>query len=160
MTIKHKILISFLTMVWFANAQNFKGVYKIDALLNRIKNPDTLYVVNFWATWCKPCVEELPGFDSLLVMNIKSPVKVILVSLDFKEDLEKKVKPFLLKRSIKSECLLLDEVNGNDFINKISPEWSGAIPATLFKKGKRQLFVEKKMRLAEIITFTEEFEKK
>jgi hypothetical protein len=67
------------------------------------------------------------------------------------EEQDKKVIPFLKKHQIKSECMLLDEVNGNDFINKITPEWSGAIPATLFKKGDRKKLVEKKMNSAAVI---------
>jgi thiol-disulfide isomerase/thioredoxin len=67
-------------------------VYKINDLLNRIKNNDTTYIVNFWATWCKPCVQELPAFDSLLTITKNSRTKIILVSLDFKEDIEKDIR--------------------------------------------------------------------
>ena len=151
MTTKQRILISFLFLSHFVNSQNFKGVYKIDALLQRFNNADTTYVINFWATWCKPCVEELPAFDSLKVLKSNSPVKVILVSLDFVEGLDKKVKPFLLKNKIKADCVLLDEINGNDFIDKVSPLWSGAIPATLIKKGETKKFQEKKMNLEELL---------
>jgi len=151
MIIKQKWLISFLFLGFLANAQNFKGVYKIDQLLQRVDNNDTTYVINFWATWCKPCVEELPSFDSLFALKSKDPVKIILVSLDFSEELDKKVKPFLKHYKIKNECVLLDEVNGNDFINKVSPAWGGAIPATLFKKGEKKVLIEKKMKLAELI---------
>ena len=150
MILKHKLLISFLLYAGLASAQNFGGVYKIDQLAKRIQNPDTLYVVNFWATWCKPCVEELPGFDSLFLETSKTKIKILLVNIDFKEELNNKVKPFLLKHGTKAECILLDEVNGNDFIDKISPSWSGAIPATLFKKGSKSSFSEKKLRLKEL----------
>lgn len=150
MITKHKWLLSFLFFTSFAFSQNFKGVYKIDSLLDLFKNKDTTYVINFWATWCKPCVEELPVFDSLTTLNKNGPVRVILVSLDFKEELEKKVMPFLIKRTIKTECVLLDEVNGNVFIDKISPQWTGAIPATLIKKGDKKVFLEKKIKLAEL----------
>lgn len=150
MTIGKRIAINLVLISAFASAQNFRGIYKIDRLLSRIDHQDTLYVINFWATWCKPCVQELPSFDSLHVLSKNKTVKVILVSLDFSEDTEKKVKPFLLKQGIRAECILLDEVNGNNFISKISSEWTGAIPATLFKKGDQQKFVEKKMNLKEI----------
>jgi len=150
MTLKNQWLLSFGLIACLSYSQNYKGVYKIDQLLTRINNKDTTYVLNFWATWCKPCIEELPGFDSLFILQGKNTVKIILVSLDFKEDLEKKVKPFLKKHKVKTECLLLDEVNGNNFINKISPAWSGAIPATLFKKGEKKELVEKKMNFIEL----------
>ncbi len=149
MTIKiPQLIVSFLFISVFGFCQSVTQVYKIDGFIKRLNfSKDTTYVVNFWATWCKPCVEELPAFDSLYLENKKNAVKVILVSLDFKEDIEKKVNPFLKKNNIQSTCVLLDEINGNDFVNKISEQWSGAIPATLFKKENKKEFVEKKMKL-------------
>lgn len=121
----------------FTNAYSqTPAVYKINDLLKRIhNNSDTTYVVNFWATWCKPCVAELPEFEKLHTRN-HHKVKVILVSMDFKEELDKKLKTFLDKNKYTCEVVLLDEVNGNDFINQISEQWSGAIPATLIVKPK------------------------
>ena len=148
-TVIKKLVTSFLLFGLHASAQTVTGLYKIDDLLLRIKHPDTTYVVNFWATWCKPCIQELPAFDSLDVLSKGSATKIILVSLDFKED-AKKTSDFLTRRSINAECVLLDEVNGNDFINKIDPKWSGAIPATLLKKSSTQIFLEKKLNLAEL----------
>ena len=123
-------------------------VYKIDNLLNRIhNNSDTTYIVNFWATWCKPCVAELPDFERIDSIYNKQKIKILLMSLDFKEDLNSKLKPFIVKRKFKSECIILDEANGNDFINKISKSWSGAIPATLITNQNKQIkeFYEKKI---------------
>ncbi|MEI6019557.1 MAG: TlpA disulfide reductase family protein [Bacteroidota bacterium] len=150
MALRNKTIISlfFISQQFFC--QGISGVYKIDDLIKRISNNDSNYVVNFWATWCKPCVEELPAFDSLSRLFSKTNNKVILVSLDFKEDLEKKVVPFLKNKKIESTCVLLDEVNGNNFINQINKDWSGAIPATLFINQNRKLFLEKKMRLTEL----------
>src|ERR1043165_4592291 len=95
-TMLEKILIIFFLVVsvGISRAQQVE-VIRLPDLEKIISGPpeqnDTTYVLNFWATWCKPCVEELPGFDSLLVLESKNPVKIILVSLDFKEDLEKRV---------------------------------------------------------------------
>jgi thiol-disulfide isomerase/thioredoxin len=124
------------------------AVYKIDNLLKRIhNNSDTTYIVNFWATWCKPCVAELPEFEKINTDYKSKKVKVILVTMDFKEELTKRVKPFLQKNKYTCEVILLDEVNGNDFINKISNQWTGAIPATLITRNNKSLneFYEKKL---------------
>lgn len=150
MTIKNILLISLLFLSIVVKTQTVSHVYKIDQLMNRVANPDTTYILNFWATWCKPCVQELPSFDSLEATIKKTPAKIILVCLDFKEELDKKVAPFLIKHKIKIECVLLDEVNGNDFINKVDSKWTGAIPATLFKKNSYKNLVEKKMHLSEL----------
>lgn len=124
------------------------AVYKIDDLTKRIYNSsDTTYIVNFWATWCKPCVAELPEFEKLHTESKDKKIKVLLVSMDFKEELDKKLKTFLEKNKYTCEVVLLDEINGNDFINKISESWSGAIPATLITKNNKstQDFIEKKV---------------
>jgi len=140
----------------FSFAQKKPAVYKIDDLLKRIhNNSDTIYVVNFWATWCKPCVEELPDFEKFYRQNKPAIVKIILVTLDFKEDMDKKVMPFLKKNNYGSEVILLDEINGNDFINKIHTKWGGAIPATYFtvKNKRKEVIFEKKINL-EILNST------
>ena len=126
---------------------------------NTFSNGGKPIIISFWATWCKPCVKELPAFDSLLKQD-RNLVKVILVSLDFKEDIEKKVNPFLIKNKVKCEVVVLDEVNGNDYINKISTEWTGAIPATYFKNKKKEIFAEQQVNLNELVLNLEELMKK
>lgn len=157
MNTKIIVVFSFLLFAVVVRSQNVAYVYKIDELLNRIDTSQQTLVINFWATWCKPCIQELPAFDSLTAAN--NTCKVILVSLDFKEDIDKKVNPFLKKNRIITDCVLLDEINGNDYINKISESWSGAIPATLFIKKKKKIFVEKKMKLSDLLHYVEEVQK-
>lgn len=103
---------------------------------------DTLYVLNFWATWCRPCVAELPYFEKINAEYADQKVKVILVSLDFSENLETMVIPFLDKRNIKSQVILLEESDPNSWIDKVSTDWSGAIPATIFIRNNKSKFHE------------------
>ena len=88
-----------------------------------------LTVFNFWATWCSPCIKELPHFDALEAGN--KDIKVYLVSIDFQGELEK-VKSFVTKRSLQSDILFLDEKDPDSYMGKVSNDWTGAIPATLF----------------------------
>lgn len=144
---KHFLIISLALITHTIYSQNV-SVIKITDLEKRIRNnSDTTYIVNFWATWCVPCVKELPDFDSINTTYINNKVKVILVSLDFKEDLKIKLLPFISTKKIRSEVVLLDEFNANYFIPKISGEWSGAIPATLIINNQKKLnrFFEKKL---------------
>lgn len=120
---------------------------------NRIKaNNDETIIYNFWATWCKPCVEELPYFEQINAEYKDSGIKVVFVSLDFKSQYERKLLPFLDKNQLKAEVLLLDAPDYNSWINKISEKWSGAIPATLIVNNKtgRWDFYEKSFNYDEL----------
>lgn len=101
---------------------------------------DTTYVINFWATWCKPCVEELPFFTKLQEEYSGSKVRVILISLDFKHDLEEKLVPFIRDRQLKPQVMVLLDGNYNDWIDRVDPSWGGAIPATLVYKDRQRRF--------------------
>jgi thiol-disulfide isomerase/thioredoxin len=100
------------------------------------------YVVNFWATWCKPCVAELPFFLELEKMYKDKKVKFIFVSLDFMNNLELTLIPFLDDRKISSEIIVLDQKDADVWMEKIDKNWSGSIPATLIYNTKNRIFVE------------------
>jgi thiol-disulfide isomerase/thioredoxin len=155
MNLKAKLTSILFFFSWIIKAQSLSGIYKTDQLLGRINQPDTLYIVNFWAMWCKPCIEELPDLDSLCKLTKGRPIKVLLVNVDFKEK-RFKVDDFLKKKELKAECVLLDEINGNNYIDKVSPSWSGSIPATLFRKNGKHILYEKKMTLPELKNRLEE----
>jgi thiol-disulfide isomerase/thioredoxin len=103
---------------------------------------DTTYVINFWATWCAPCVKELPYFEQLRERNEMKPFKMILVSLDFKSKLEG-VKSLIAKKGIQSEVVLLADGRASEWIDLVDSTWSGAIPATLVIKNNKRYFYEK-----------------
>ncbi|MEO6131821.1 MAG: TlpA disulfide reductase family protein [Saprospiraceae bacterium] len=110
-------------------------------LLNR--NNDTTYVVNFWATWCVPCIQELPYFEALNSTYKNQAFKLLLVSLDFKKDYIRKLQPFVIERSLESYVVVLEDNDSNFWIDDIDPRWSGSIPATLVFKGKDRMFYER-----------------
>lgn len=128
--------------------------YKAAALMERLANKDTTYIVNFWATWCAPCIHEMPEFEALEKRFAGTAVKVLLVSLDFKEDLRMKVPAFIERRhGALPEVVWLAETDANKFIPKIEKRWSGSIPATLLIAGpdRNQLFLERTITADEII---------
>lgn len=123
----------------------------LDDLDKRLGNgKDTTYVINFWATWCSPCVAELPNFEKLRLDNLKKPVQVLLISLDFKSKLEKAVIPFVQKNNIQAEVFLLNEPDQQQYIHRIDQKWSGAIPATLFVRKNVRHFYEKEFTETEL----------
>jgi len=115
------------------------------------QNTDTTYVINFWATWCKPCVEELPYFEELHNKYGNEKVKVILVSLDFPKQLESKLYPFVDKHQLKSEVLALIDTDYNSWIDRVDPSWGGAIPVTvIYRKDKRTFIGEQLANFEEL----------
>lgn len=113
------------------------------ALSGRVRQAnDTLYVVNFWATWCKPCVEELPYFEGQRTALSGSPVRILLASLDFASN-RARIQRFLYKNKYGAEAIILHDPNQDQWINSIDSSWSGALPATvLYRKGQKLFFYE------------------
>jgi len=113
---------------------------ELEPLLN-YKN-DTTYIINFWATWCKPCIEELPLFEELLKIHKNKKVKITLVSLDMPDNLKSHLIPFVKNNSLVSQVILLDDPYENTWIPKVDKSWSGAIPATLIYNKRKRAFFE------------------
>ncbi len=106
---------------------------------------DTVYMVNFWATWCTPCVEEMPDLLRFAKDMRDSKFRLILVSLDNPDHMESRVKPFIKRFEIEERVILLDDPDANRWIPIVSGEWSGAIPATIFFSDNFRHFHGKKI---------------
>lgn len=134
-------------------------IVKLDKLLQIMENrSDKIQIINFWATWCAPCVKELPLFEKL--HNEGNPdINVTLVSMDLDLDPNPdKVYKFVARKKIQSEVLLLDEQNPNSWIDKIEKDWSGALPATIVinqKTGQRK-FIEKELHEGDLEEYIKE----
>lgn len=108
------------------------AVLRLPDLQRRLARPtDTTYVVNFWATWCGPCVQELPGFERVRAATVGRKVRFLLVSLNYRSQLDKKVKPFVAKHGLRTEVALLDEPDPNTWLSSVDSQWSSSIPFTL-----------------------------
>ena len=118
-------------------------------------------VINFWATWCKPCIEELPYFEAVSQDPDFNDIEIVLISLDFVEDIDSKVRKFIEKKSLTSTIKLLDNVDYNSWIDKVDPSWSGAIPATLVINNARnkRIFFEKQFEESELESVLTKFQK-
>ena len=110
-------------------------------LLSIIDSDDSkLWVVNFWATSCPPCIKEMPHFNELEEMYQDENLKILLVSLDRAKDLESRVYPFVEKHAISPEVFLLEDQNYSAWTDEVDPSWYGALPATLIIQGDRRNF--------------------
>ncbi len=114
------------------------------------KTNDSIYVINFWATWCAPCVREIPVFEQLHAQYKDQKVKVLLVSLDFPDHLESRVIPFIREHQLKSEVILLDDPDANRWIPLVNESWTGAIPATIIYSREFRDFYQKEFKFEEL----------
>jgi thiol-disulfide isomerase/thioredoxin len=114
------------------------------------KNNDKIYIVNFWATWCKPCVQELPAFEKIYNTYKNQDVELILVSLDFPNQIESRVIPFIKKNNLKGNVVLMADPDQNTWIPKVDETWSGAIPATLIYTKNSRKFYEQSFTFEEL----------
>lgn len=132
-------------------AQNVE-VVKFGDLQRKMLNTDSpLTIFNFWATWCGPCIKEIPYFQS--IDRADQDVKVYLVSVDFQSELER-VKKFVDKKSLTSDVLFLDEKNPDTYMSKVSTKWTGAIPATLFVTDLGKTYFYEKAFTKEQLEYT------
>jgi len=120
-------------------AQEIQKISKAD-LVKILNDPsDKLHVLNFWATWCAPCVKELPDFQQKVNESDKSKVDFLFISLDFPSDGLKKLTPFMKKNNYTFKVLLMTETDANSWIDLVDPSWQGNIPATLFYNNARKV---------------------
>ena len=147
-----------LSVTAFSQTVDIVKFDKVHDLLNSKKSEIT--VVNFWATWCAPCIKEMPYFEALN-KEFEGEVNVYLISLDFADEIEK-VNKFVAKKGLKSNLLLLDDIDYNSWIDRVEPSWSGAIPATLIlnKTTNERVFFGGEITKEELYESVNKFMKK
>jgi len=147
-----KVFVVFLLLIAFAAKAQKAEVVKLDQLQNFIQSKtDHIKVINFWATWCAPCIKELPLFEKL--GQERSDVQVTLVSMDLDLDPNpEKVHKFVARKKLQSKVLILDAKDPNSYIDQIDKNWSGALPATIIINGKtgQRKFVGKELHEGEL----------
>jgi thiol-disulfide isomerase/thioredoxin len=137
------LFILFCLPLTSASAQEIEK-WKIEELEAYIKKSDKPLIINFWATFCKPCLQEIPYFQALAKKYEKEEVTLLLVSLDM-QDAYLKIKGVAAKHQLIAPIIFLNETNADIFCPRVDAKWSGAIPASLFvnnKTGYRKFFEE------------------
>ncbi len=144
------ILISIVfTCTAFAQQINKAKIEDITAYIQKADHP---LIVNFWATWCKPCIEEMPLLQQTMQQNKSAKLELVMVSLDFPEAYPDTILDFIQKKNISATFFWLDETDADHFCPAIDKQWQGSIPATLIinRKNSYRKFFEKKIGTKEL----------
>ena len=133
------LIFPFLILTFMASAQKVE-IIKLPELQQIMQSDnDTTYVINFWATWCVPCVKEFPAFQTLASEHKQDKLRVVMVSLDFKKSYDQTLVPFVKGHPIDGSILLLDEPDYNSWIDKVNKDWQGEIPVTLIINNSKKI---------------------
>src|SRR5688572_12771422 len=129
------LAVTILIMGFKLSAQQVKKV-RINEIEEIIQKSDHPVIISFWATWCLPCIHEIPYFQETAKKYQDKDVELVLVSLDFKESYPSVIESFVKKNHYQASFYWLNETNADQFCPKIDPKWDGSIPATLFLNNK------------------------
>jgi thiol-disulfide isomerase/thioredoxin len=128
---KSVLIIIFLFFAATISAQEIKRI-KVTDLEKTIKESKTPLIVNFWATFCVPCIEEIPYFQELAQQYKSKDVSLVFVSLDLREAYPSKIIAMAKRLNLIFPVAWLDETNADYFCPKIDTSWTGGMPSSLF----------------------------
>ena len=135
----HRVMavLALVFMGYGCTAQQVKRI-NINELQAYIQKSEKPLVVNFWATFCKPCMEEIPYFQHTIRSQYKGEIELLLVSLDVRADYPQKISSIAAQKNISAHIAWLNETDADYFCPKIDQKWLGAIPCTLMVNNKKK----------------------
>lgn len=154
---KYKFSFILLVYISITFAQSPKSIDH-EGLLSLLNNhdSDTVYIMNFWATWCSPCVAEIEYFEELHLSFIDKKAKVLLINLDFPNQVEKRVIPFIREKNLTSRVYNMTDLDYNSWISDVDKAWTGSIPATLIYRKDERIFYEREITKNELFSTVNE----
>lgn len=139
-----KLLVIIIVISSLLSAQNKKDIniipiskIELENLINEREGKNLL--INIWATWCIPCREEFPDLVKIY-KNYKNELDVIAISVDYAEEIDSKIKPFLDENMVQFPVYISGFAKDEELIQFINEKWNGALPGTfVFDKNGLQI---------------------
>jgi len=129
----------FFIVVIAVNAQDAIPMVKIDDLKKVYTKPnDTTYIINFFATWCGPCMQEMPILNKFYEEHKNTATQLIFVSLDNVGTI-KKLPAKMKKLGVQAPVYVLNESTDFSWLSKIDKRWQGSIPATMVVNNPKNI---------------------
>lgn len=124
---------------------------------------DSIYFFNFWATWCRPCIDEIPDMEKFAAKYANQKVKLVFINVDFPQQFRSKVVPFVAQQRLKSPVWMLNPqgLRTSQWLSKIETNWQGSIPATLIVAPAQSFrrFYEQPLTIREMEMILEDAQK-
>lgn len=130
------VILAFISVQQTLSAQTIKKL-KVGELQKMMDTATVPLVVNFWATWCTPCIHEIPWFEKTAAAFADKKLRLVLVSIDFPGEYPAGITEFVKKQGYTSQVIWLNETNADAFCPKIDKSWDGSIPVTLMVNNKK-----------------------
>ncbi|MDP1677350.1 MAG: TlpA disulfide reductase family protein [Bacteroidota bacterium] len=162
---RSRVLLGFFFFIWYSTISFSQRVTPITekGLDSLITNRDgNILLLNIWATWCEPCKEEFPDLIKLSSKYKKKNVQIIALSVDYPDEVNEKIIPFLDSLRVPFQIFVADFASQDSLINTLNREWSGAVPATFIfdKNGIQKKFLLGKQTYNQFTSVVDELLKK
>jgi thiol-disulfide isomerase/thioredoxin len=134
-----KFILLLIAIVLISNVSFGQQIrkFKIGDVIHMMDTSTVPLVVNFWASWCQPCIHEIPWFEKNVASLKDKGVRLVLVSLDFAEDYPTRIAVFAKAHKYQSTIVWLNETNADEFCPMIDKRWEGVIPVSVMVNNKK-----------------------
>ncbi len=151
---KYFFTCAFFALSFLSNAQIKAKAISIDSLMAKVAQNNHVQIINFWSTWCKPCIAEIPGFLNVIKTFKKDSVELQFVSQDTKKlFLNGSLNKFINNKKWTAKHYWLTDTNADYYCPKVDSSWSGVIPVTLILNNKTgyKAFYEQPLSKTELV---------
>lgn len=134
---KNNVLIFLLICLPFATqAQPKVTTIQTSDLIQLVDSSSTPIIISFWATWCSPCLHEIPWLEKSIAAKSQDSITLVLVCIDGAKT-TRELEVFVARKGFRSRVVLWQRPNFDAFALAMNIKWTEGIPATYLRNNKR-----------------------